>query len=128
LDLEHTITVDVEATAPIRQGEASAAMDRIERTRDRFGPYPEKLATDTAYGSAETLSWLVEMHFTHLKRVLGLTRLRLRGPNGTKDEFLMAATVQNLRKLAMTLPTPAWQERRSLHTRETPWSRRTRSR
>jgi hypothetical protein len=49
----------------------------------------------------------VEMLFAHLKRILGLTRLRLRGPNGAKDEFLMAATVQNLRKLAMTLPAPA---------------------
>ena len=49
----------------------------------------------------------VEMLFAHLKRILGLTRLRLRGPNGAKDEFLIAATVQNLRKLAMILPVPA---------------------
>jgi hypothetical protein len=47
------------------------------------------------------------MLFAHLKGILGITRLRLRGPNGAKDEFLMAATVQNLRKLAMTLPAPA---------------------
>lgn len=47
------------------------------------------------------------MLFAHLKRILGLTRLRLRGPNGAKDEFTMAAAVQNLRKLAMTLPAPA---------------------
>ena len=45
--------------------------------------------------------------FAHLKRILGLTRLRLRGPNGAKDEFLMAATVQNLRKPAVTLPASA---------------------
>jgi hypothetical protein len=43
----------------------------------------------------------VEMAFAHLKRILGLHRLRLRGPNGAKDEFLLAATVQNLRKLAL---------------------------
>ena len=229
VDLEHAVIVDVEATAPIRQAETGAAMDMIERTRERFGLYPEKLVADTAYGSAETLSWLVEsegiephipvidkskrkdgtfsredftydretdsytclggkellprrrafqtirpaakddsytryraakadceacplkprccpktpsrnvtrsihegardlareitqsdayvasayarkkveMLFAHLKRILGLTRLRLRGPNGAKDEFLMAATVQNLRKLAMTLPAPS---------------------
>jgi hypothetical protein len=47
------------------------------------------------------------MLFAHLKRILGLTRLRLRCPNGAKDEFLMPATVQNLRKLAMTLSAPA---------------------
>ncbi len=42
----------------------------------------------------------VEMLFAHLKRILNLTRLRLRGPNGAKDEFLLAAIAQNLRKLA----------------------------
>jgi transposase len=229
VDLQHAVIVDVEATAPIRQAEAGAAMDMIVRTRERFGLYPEKLVADTAYGSVETLGWLVEsegiephipvidksqrtdgtfsredftydretdsyacpggkellpgrrafqtirpaakddstvryraakadcqpcplkprccpnmpqrnitrsihegardlareitssdayvasayarkkveMLFAHLKRILGLTRLRLRGPNGAKDEFLMAATVQNLRKLAMTLKAPA---------------------
>jgi len=42
----------------------------------------------------------VEMLFAHLKRILKLGRLRLRGPTGAKDEFLLAATAQNLRKLA----------------------------
>ena len=46
----------------------------------------------------------VEMLFAHLKRILRLDRLRLRGPNGARDEFLMAATVQNLRKLAKRIP------------------------
>lgn len=40
------------------------------------------------------------MSFAHLKRNLGLTRLRLRGRGGATDEFLVAAAVQNLRKLA----------------------------
>ncbi len=42
----------------------------------------------------------VEVLFAHLKRILKLDRLRLRGLTGTRDEFLMAATVQNLRRLA----------------------------
>jgi hypothetical protein len=42
----------------------------------------------------------VEMLFAHLKRILQLRRLRLRGPSGAHDEFLLAATAQNLRKLA----------------------------
>ena len=46
----------------------------------------------------------VEMLFAHLKRILKLDRLRLRGPNGARDEFLMAATAQNLRKLAKRIP------------------------
>jgi hypothetical protein len=41
----------------------------------------------------------VEMLFAHLKRNLGLRRLRLRGLTGAKGEFLLAATVQNLKKL-----------------------------
>ncbi|MEL6420676.1 MAG: IS1182 family transposase [Pseudomonadota bacterium] len=48
----------------------------------------------------------VEMLFAHLKRILGLGRLRLRGPCGAKDEFLLAATAQNLRKLAKIFPAP----------------------
>ena len=46
----------------------------------------------------------VEMLFAHLKRILGLGRLRLRGPCGAKDEFTLAATAQNLRKLAKLRP------------------------
>ena len=46
----------------------------------------------------------VEMLFAHLKRILRLARLRLRGPNGANDEFLLAATAQNLRRLARLRP------------------------
>ena len=46
----------------------------------------------------------VEMLFAHLKRILKLGRLRLRGPCGASDEFLLAATAQNLRKLAKLRP------------------------
>ena len=48
----------------------------------------------------------VEMLFACLKRILGFDRLRLRGPSGAKDEFLLAATAQNLRKLAKLIPLP----------------------
>jgi hypothetical protein len=44
------------------------------------------------------------MLFAHLKRILKLDRLRLRGPNGARDEFLLAATAQNLRKMAKLIP------------------------
>jgi len=49
----------------------------------------------------------VEMLFAHLKRILKLDRLRLRGPSGAHDEFLLAATAQNLRKLAKLIPMPS---------------------
>ena len=48
----------------------------------------------------------VEMLFAHLKRILRLGRLRLRGPRGANDEFLLAATAQNLRKPAKLRPEP----------------------
>jgi hypothetical protein len=48
----------------------------------------------------------IEMLFAHLKRILRLDRLRLRGPNGAQDEFILAATAQNLRKLAKLIPMP----------------------
>ena len=48
----------------------------------------------------------VEMLFAHLKRILKLTRLRLRGPSGAHDEFLLAATAQNLRRMAKSWHPP----------------------
>lgn len=45
----------------------------------------------------------VEMLFAHLKRILKLDRLRLRGASGAHDEFTLAAAAQNLRKLAKLL-------------------------
>jgi transposase len=54
----------------------------------------------------------VEMLFAHLKRILNLRRLRLRGPSGAHDEFLLAAIAQNLRRMAKRLsplvPIPAF--------------------
>ena len=49
----------------------------------------------------------VEMLFAHLKRILRLDRLRLRGLTGASDEFTLAATVQNLRRLVkLASPSP----------------------
>jgi len=59
IDLEHGVIVDVEATTAVRQAEVTAARRMIERTEVRFGLWPEKLAADTGYGSAEMLGWLV---------------------------------------------------------------------
>ena len=228
IDLDHAVILDVEASTAIRQAEVTACKRMIARVQDRFGIWPQRLAADTGYGSAEMLAWLVherdiephipvfdksarrdgtferadfsydiardvytcpageelrrywqegraakeqppiddlyryrarkaacdacnlrprccpnsshrkilrsvhegardlardiattdayvtsrherkkvEMLFAHLKRILKLDRLRLRGPNGAKDEFLLAATAQNLRKLAKLFPMP----------------------
>ena len=221
IDTDHAIIMDVEATTAIRQAEVLAAKRMIVRTTESQALQPRRLLGDSAYGSAETLSWLVsergiephvtvfdksarkdgtfsredfkydpagdvyvcpggktltttgtrvndgatllyraskidcdgcalkpdccpkevarkvprsihegardmaraiakswegrvsrrlrkkvEMLFAHLKRILKLDRLRLRGPTGARDEFLLAATAQNLRKLAKLIPIP----------------------
>ncbi|GAA3683688.1 hypothetical protein GCM10022398_29010 [Acetobacter lovaniensis] len=38
-----------------------------------------------------------------------LDRLRLRGPNGARKEFLLAATAQNLRQMAKLTPVNSLQ-------------------
>ena len=223
IDVKFGIIMDVEATRAIRQAEVGAAKTMIDRTEERFDLKPERLAADTAYGSARNLNWLVndkqiaphipvidkskredgtlsredftfykegnvyicpafnlltttgkvinddqllyraskpncdacslktrccpkeparkilrsiyeeardvaralatteafeqsrrerkrvEMLFAHLKRILRLGRLRLRGPRGAQFEFTFAAIAQNLRRLAklMARPPPA---------------------
>ncbi len=220
IDLDHAVIVDVEVSTAVRQGEVAAARTMLDRTIERFGLYPERLAGDTAYESGEMLDWLVhergiephvpvfdksrrsddtfsrdaftydhegdvylcpggkmlvckgtvvndnrllyraskygcdacalkprccpkeparkvprsiyegardlardlaktdafrtsrrerkkvKMLFAHLKCISRLDRLRLRGPCGAHDEFLLAATAQNLRKLAKLVPMP----------------------
>src|SRR5215472_9354142 len=74
-----------------------------EAARDRA----RAIANTEAYVVSRRERKRVEMLFAHLKRILGLGKLRLRGPSGAKDEFLLAATAQNLRKLARLIPVPA---------------------
>jgi IS5 family transposase len=220
IDVKFGVIMDVEASRAIRQAEVGAAKTMIARTEERFGVKPERLAADTAYGSAANLNWLVnekgiaphipvidkskredgtfsredfifdkardiytcpagkvltttgrivnveqllyraskldcddcpfkmrccpkeparkiprsihedardvaralagteafeqscrdrkrvEMLFAHLKRILRLGRLRLRGPRGAQDEFTLAAIAQNLRRLAKFVARP----------------------
>src|ERR1700760_1483114 len=220
IDVQCGVILDVEASRAIRQAEVGAARTMIERTEERFGLRPQRLAGDTAYGAAPMLNWLVEekqiaphipvfdrskredgtfaradfrydptddayhcpggkrlgtsgtvhegktllyraskldcdvcplkpqccpkdparkiprdihehardvarsladteafeqsrrerkkieMRFAHLKRILKLGRLRLRGPRGAQDEFVLAAIAQNLRRLAALVARP----------------------
>jgi hypothetical protein len=64
------------------------------------------IATTDAYLISRRQRKKVEVLFAHLKRIPKLDRLRLRGPNGAKDGFLLVATVQNLPKLAKLIPPP----------------------
>ena len=72
----------------------------LRRARD----LAREVAKTEAYQTSRRQRKKVEMLFAHLKRILKLDRLRLRGPNGARDEFHLAATAQNLRKLATLVP------------------------
>jgi Transposase DDE domain len=64
------------------------------------------LAKTEAFERSRCLRKSVEMLFAHLKRILRLGRLRLRGPCGAQDEFTLAAIAQNLRRLAKLAARP----------------------
>jgi transposase len=62
------------------------------------------IAKTDAYKQSRRERKKVEMLFAHLKRILKMDKLRLRGFSGARDEFLLAATAQNLRRMAKKLP------------------------
>jgi transposase len=80
---------------PIRKIARSAHESARDIARD--------IAKTDAYKQSRKDRKKVEMLFAHLKRILKLDRLRLRGLSGANDEFLLAATAQNLRRMAKWL-------------------------
>lgn len=64
------------------------------------------LANTQAFQQSRRERKKIEMRFAHMKRILRLDRLRLRGLNGVKDEVLLTATAQNLRRFAKLLWRP----------------------
>ncbi len=81
--------------------------DLNEDVRDRV----RALANTEAFQQSGRERKKVEMRFAHMKRIFRLDRLRLRGLNGVRDEVLLTAIAQNLRRLAKLLgcaqPLPA---------------------
>ena len=82
-------------TAPMRK----VTRDVNEDVRDRV----RALANTQAFRQSCRERKKVEMLFAHMKRVLKFDRLRLRGLSGAKDEVLLTAIAQNLRRLAKLL-------------------------
>lgn len=81
----------------------------------RITRHIHEAARDVARSIAKTVAYeqtrrdrkKVEMLFAHLKRILRISRLRLRGPAGAQFEFTLAAIAQNLRRLArLTIHPP----------------------
>jgi Transposase DDE domain len=88
----------------------STPMRKIARSiHEHAREVARKIATTPQYLRSRCERKKVEMLFAHLKRILRLDRLRLRGLHGAHDEFLMAAIAQNLRRMAKRL-MPTMQE------------------
>ena len=76
--------------------------DIDEDVRDRV----RALAHTEAFQQSRRERKKIEMRFAHMKRILRLDRLRLRGLSGARDEVLLTATAQNLRRLVKLLGRP----------------------
>jgi transposase len=76
--------------------------DIDEDVRDRV----RALANTEAFAQSRRERKKIEMRFAHMKRILRLDRLRLRGLSGARDEVLLTATAQNLRRLVKFLCRP----------------------
>ena len=76
--------------------------DRHEAARD----VARSLAGTDGFDQSRRERKKIEMRFAHLKRILRLGRLRLRGPRGAQDEFVLAAIAQNLQRLASLVARP----------------------
>jgi transposase len=76
--------------------------DRHEDARD----VARALAKTDAFEQSRRERKKVEMRFAHMKRIFKLDRLRLRGLSGARDEVLLTATAQNLRRLVKFLCRP----------------------
>ncbi len=60
IDMEGSVVLDVEATPTRISKEVDATETMIDRTNERFGLKPKRLAGDVAYGTGEMLGWLVD--------------------------------------------------------------------
>ncbi len=70
--------------------------DLNEAARD----YTRALMETEAYAASSGERKKIEALFGEAKSILSMVRLRLRGLTGARDEFLLTATVQNLKRLA----------------------------
>ena len=64
------------------------------------------LANTEAFQQSRRERKKIEMRFAHMKRILRLDRLRLRGLSGARDEVLLTATAQNLRRFVKFICRP----------------------
>ena len=90
---------------PIKNACTDAPFRTVTRHMDEGARQAVRdLRHTSAYDESRRRRKKVEMLFTHLKRHLGFKRLRLRGLSGANEEFLLAATAQNLKRMVKMVP------------------------
>ena len=78
----------------------------LRSTQKEARDHTRSLMESDAYGQSTVRRKKIETLFGEVKHNLALTRLRLRGLSGARDEFLLTATVQNLKRLAKLAAIP----------------------
>jgi len=82
----------------------TAVVRKITRDLDEdVRDHVRALANTEAFQQPRRERKKIVVRFAHMKRILRLDRLRLRGLSGARDEVLLTATAQNLRRLAKFL-------------------------
>ncbi|MCP4900472.1 MAG: transposase [bacterium] len=97
------------AACPLRPRCTTGLERRIQRDiNQQARDYTQSLMETEAYGVSCGERKKIEALFGEAKQILSMVRLRLRGLTGARDEFLLTATVQNLKRLAnhTTRPPP----------------------
>ena len=106
IDIENAVIVDVEATFKAKccpkEPARKVPRDLHEDARD----VARRKMDTKAFLKSRDQRKRVEMRFAHLKTHHGFERMRLRGLSGARDEFHLAAIVQNLKTLALRLIRP----------------------
>ncbi|HEV2551719.1 MAG TPA: transposase, partial [Stellaceae bacterium] len=92
------------STCSLKPKCTTAVVRKVTRdVHEDIRDYVRALATTESFQQSRHERKKVEMRFAHMKRILKLDRLRLRGLSGARDEVLLTATAQNLRRLAKLL-------------------------
>ena len=95
------------ASCPLKPQCTSGRERRVQRDVNRVArDDTQSLMQTEAYELSSTERKKIETLFGEVKHILALTRLRLRGLTGARDEFRLAATVQNLKRLANRTARP----------------------
>ena len=97
------------ASCPLKPQCTTGRERRLSRdVNQEARDYTQALMQSEAYGVSSTDRKKIERLFGEAKHILSMVRLRLRGLTGARDEFLLTATVQNLKRLAhsTTIPPP----------------------